>query len=544
MSLNSISIAQRAAESRWLKKFLAISLPGSMMLHGIVLSVGLALPKYVAEDLPEDDAIEIEIVEELDEQDIEPPDELEPIEPQVAQDIPEPEPDSNDAEVLPETVAVNPPPEEPKLEEPEPEEPKPEEPEPEEPKEPEPEEPKEPEPEEPKEPESTQPEPLESPPASAAKNEEPQAKADTPEGGAELPEAPLAAKTDSAPSPLTNAAGSLPFDLDKFGLGPKKPGSQTQGKSKSANQGKPGTTKQAVAPKTIKGSDKSKGSNSDGGGSGRLGGVRYGKDSNSKTTAGLTERVELIYNDKGKIVDIKAKESTGDAELDQALQKDRQKYIKQIQKQIKDLPTGARPTTIRLKHEANYELNAKEKAQKEKNEVISAQKQQERAQRRAAQQQRANTNPIKRGVDVPVTSSPASPSKPSSVQRSPVVPKSQPVVPKPATPKPKPVAPKPVTPTQRAAPKPVTPKPVAPKPVAPKPVAPKPAAPKPAAPKPVVPQQRAVPKPVAPKPVAPKPVVPQQRAVPKPVAPKPIAPRPVAPKPVAPKPAAPAPPGE
>lgn len=500
MSLNGLSIAQRAAESRWLKKFLAFSLPGSVVLHGIVLSVSLALPKYVAEDLPED-AIEIEIVEEPSEQNIEPLDEVEPIEPQVNQDVPEPEPDSNDAEVLPETVAVNPPPEEPIEKSSQPK----------------------------LEPELEEPEPLKIPPSASAESEEPQAKADIPEGGAESPAASLTSKTgdleSAAPPSPTNAAGPLPFGLDKFGLGPGKSGPQTQDKSKSANQSKPGTTKQTVIPKTLKKPVKSEGGDSERGGSGRLGGVRYGKDSNSKTTAGLAERVELIYNDKGKIIDIKAKESTGDAELDQALQKDRQKYIKQIQKQIKDSPTGARPKTIRLKHEANYELNAKEKAQKEKNEVISAQKQQERAQRRAAQQQRANTNPIKGGIDVPAAS------QPSSVQRSPVAPKSQPVIPEPATPKSQPVTPK----SQPAAPRPVTPKPVTPTQLAapqPQRVVPEPVVPKPAAPKPVAP------KPVAPRPVAPRPVVPRQRAVPEP---QPIAPRPIAPKPVAPMPAAPPP---
>ena len=64
------------------------------------------MPSHVEKDLSED-AIEITVIEDPEE--LLEPELPDPIEPQVAQDLPEPEPDTSETELLPQPVAVNPP---------------------------------------------------------------------------------------------------------------------------------------------------------------------------------------------------------------------------------------------------------------------------------------------------------------------------------------------------------------------------------------------------------------------------------------------------
>ncbi|NJM66410.1 MAG: hypothetical protein HC851_12500 [Acaryochloris sp. RU_4_1] len=454
MGIYSTAVQQRNAETKLLKKILAFSLPGSLVLHGLVLGFGLSVigrpqPEPVAEE-----SIEIAVVD-VPEEVVEEPPILE--EPELVEPEPVEEPEAIET-VPPEEV----PPEEavdvataPELAKPL----------------------------EPLEPESA-PESPESPAPSA------------PEEQAN----PLTSNdqdaTETAPAPKLNLRDLFNTALKSPTDNGTQPGSKTGVPGSRGNKpGTPPSSKKQVAVGTQSSppSEQPKRKRS------KLKGIGYEKDKNTKTTAGLRERFIPIYKD-GKLVDLQQEKSTGDPELDRAIAKDKEKLFDQVKKQIERLPEGERNRPIKLKFEQSSDLTAEEQEQVRKNEAISAQREQERAAAKARNRQAAPT-PVG-GLDTPSNTSaapaptpaPVTTPAPESTPASDLEPTPAPVLaPTPAptaTPVPAPV------PTPAPAPAPA-PDPVYEPPLAPAPV-PAPVYEPPPAPAPVY--EPPLPEPVAPPP--------------------------------------------
>jgi hypothetical protein len=346
MSISSTAVQQRNAETKLLKKILAFSLPGSLVLHGLVLGFGLSVlgrpqPEPVAEE-----SIEIAVVDVPEEVIEEPPipEESELVEPQFVE-----EPEAIEPLPLEEVVDVATAPE---LAQPQPEA----------------------APESQESPVSSEPEEQASPLVSNDQN-----------------------ATETLPTPkfklgdLLNVTFKPPIST---GTG-TKPGSKAGVPGSRGNKpGAPPSSKKQVAVGTQSSppSEQPKRKRS------KLKGIGYEKDKDTKTTAGLRERFIPIYKD-GKLVDLQQEKSTGDPELDRAIAKDKEKLFDQLKKQIERLPESERNRPIKLKFEQSSDLTAEEREQVRKNEALSAQRDQERAAARARNQQAAPT-PIG-GLDTP-----------------------------------------------------------------------------------------------------------------------------------------------
>ena len=180
-------------------------------------------------------------------------------------------------------------------------------------------------------------------------------------------------------------------------------------------------------------------------------GIGYQKGAGEKTTAGLTERFTPVYKD-GKLIDLKLQRSTGDAELDKAIEKDKEKFIKQLRKKLEALPESDRIKPVKITFEEEG-LTGQQEEQARQNRALSEHRQQEReaarAGRTAPQARQAPRSVIDRGVDVTPEPAPPKPEPPTSQEET---------TPQP----PAPPAPEPVE--QAPAPPPLEPEPAPPPP--------------------------------------------------------------------------------
>ncbi|MCM1982912.1 hypothetical protein [Lyngbya confervoides] len=433
MAVSPLAHDQRNREQRSLRQFLGWSVPGSVLLHVLVLGgiVGamlqrpdLSFPEEAVEitlvdipvdapDLPEDRLMEAE-PEALDRPELET---AEPETPAESDTItfddpaiqPTPQPNAQPKDPLapaPEGVEAQAEPREAEPEEAEPVI---------EPKEAEPvtesTPPPDPQPEVAAAPPesqtpATEPSPESSSPASVAAAEPtatPTADA-SPENSPEEEASSKTADQDSAQSQTQSLTGSDP--ASRSTSPPLKP------RSNSPARGRPSSSQAALnnpspsRPSAAQSSDPkpdppSKPQAEKGGGQGRSrrGGVGYTKDADSRVTAGLSERFLPVYDDSGKLIDLKLERSTGDPELDRAIEADKKQFLKKVRKQLESLPESDRGKAVRLTFEQN-DLNARERAQARQNRELSAQRERERqAARQAQDQQRPPTTGF--GVDVP-----------------------------------------------------------------------------------------------------------------------------------------------
>lgn len=173
-------------------------------------------------------------------------------------------------------------------------------------------------------------------------------------------------------------------------------------------------------------------------------GIGYQKGANEKTTAGLSEPFTPVYED-GKLVDLKLQGSTGDPELDKAIEQDKEKFIKQLRKRLESLPEEDRSRPVQITFEEEG-LSGKQEEQARRNRELSEQRERER---QAARDIQRAQSAIERGVDVPAAPPPPEPPQP------------EPPAPEPSAPAPDPTP----TPVESAAPPPVSePEPAAPEP--------------------------------------------------------------------------------
>jgi hypothetical protein len=149
-----------------------------------------------------------------------------------------------------------------------------------------------------------------------------------------------------------------------------------------------------------------------------LSGISYQRKKGDRVTSGLSERFRPVYNDNGKLVDLTLERSTGDTELDAAIERDKQEFLDKLRRQLESRSAEERDRPIRIKFEAN-DLSAAERRQAEQNAAISAQREAERQAARSAPSNSSRTAqelPLDQPPLFPLPESilPATPSEPAS----------------------------------------------------------------------------------------------------------------------------------
>jgi hypothetical protein len=99
-------------------------------------------------------------------------------------------------------------------------------------------------------------------------------------------------------------------------------------------------------------------------------GITYDRSGNNRVLAGYRPRIMPVYDDKGRLIDIRQVRSSGDPELDAAFDSAKGQLIEKLRRQLEARPAELRNRPIRFKFE-DKDLNAAERQQAERNRAIT-----------------------------------------------------------------------------------------------------------------------------------------------------------------------------